>query len=186
MLMKLVVKKSKNWDKLLGPTLLAYRTSPHSSSGETPFFLMYGRDCRMPTGLDIYAPRVSCPTVETHYGRSLFKELGQACHLARQNIMKAHSSQKHQYNKTASSEQKILEGDLMMLRVEPHFKLYQPFRGPYRVHTVTSTCAHIKLINQPDAELITVSLQRLSRCRSQEIGKKKPWIGHGRTLSNVS
>ena len=41
MLMKLVEKKGKNWDKLLGPVLLAYRTSPHSSSGETPFFLMY-------------------------------------------------------------------------------------------------------------------------------------------------
>ena len=98
MLMKLVVIKCKNWDKLLGPTLLAYRTNPHSSSEETPFFLMYGHDCRMPTGLDIFAPRVTCPTVETDYGRSLFKELGEACQLARQNIMKAQStesSQKH-------------------------------------------------------------------------------------------
>ena len=51
MLVKLVEKNCKNWDKLLGPVLLAYRTSPHSSSGETPFFLMYGRDCRLPTGL---------------------------------------------------------------------------------------------------------------------------------------
>ena len=72
MLMKLVEKKGKNWDRLLGPILLAYRTSPHSSSGETPFFLMYGRDCRIPTGLDIYVPRTSCPTVETQGRRSLF------------------------------------------------------------------------------------------------------------------
>ena len=113
----------------------------------------------MPTGLDIYAPRVSWPTVETDYGRSLFKELGQARQLARQNIVKAQSSQKHQYDKTASSDQEIQGGDLVMLRVEPCFKLDWPFRGPYRVHTVTSTFAHIKLINQPDAELITVSLQ---------------------------
>ena len=68
-----------------------------------------------------------------------------------------------------------------MLKVEPRFKLDRPFRGPYRVHTVTSTCAHIKLINQPDAELITVSLQRLSRCRSQDISGVQPWVGHGRT-----
>ena len=95
--------------------------------------------------------------------------------------IKAQSSQKHQYDKTASSDQKIQEGDLVMLRVKPCFKLDRPFRGPYRVHTVTSTCVHIQLINQPDAELITVSLQRLSHCRSQEIGKNKPWIGHGRT-----
>lgn len=181
MLMKLVEKKGKNWDELLGPLLLAYRTSPHSSTGETPFFLMYGRDCRIPTGLDIYVPRVKCPTVETDYGRELFKELRQAQQLARQNIVRAQASQKSQYDKSATSDLKIQEGDLVMLKVEPSFKLDRPFRGPYRVHRVTSTCAHIRLINQPDAELITVSLQRLSRCRSQDISTVKPWVGHGRT-----
>ena len=181
MLVKLVEKNGKNWDKLLGSVLLAYRTSPHSSSGETPFFLMYGRDCRLPTGLDTYVPRVSCPTVETDYGRSLFKELSRVRQMARQNILKAQSSQKSQYDKTASNDIKICEGDLVMLKVEPRFKLDRPFRGPYRAHTVTSTCAHIKLINKPDAELITVSLQRLSRCRSQDMGEVEPWIGHGRT-----
>ena len=142
---------------------------------------MYGRDCRLPTGLDVYVPRVSCPTVETDYGRSLFKELSQVRQLARQNILKAQSSQKSQYDRTASNDIKICEGDLVMLKVEPHFKLDRPFRGPYRVHTVTSTCAHIKLINQPDAELIMVSLQRLSRCKSQDISGVQPWVGHGRT-----
>ena len=68
-----------------------------------------------------------------------------------------------------------------MLKVEPRFKLDRPFHGPYRVHRVTSTCAHIKLINQPDDELITVSLQRLSRCWNQDIRNIAPWIGHGRT-----
>ena len=178
MLMKLVEKKGKNWDKLLGPVLLAYRTSPHSSSGETPFFLMYGRDCRLSTGLDIYTPAVSCPTVEMDYGRELFKELGHAQQVARQGITKAQSSQKSQYDKTATSDIKIQEGDLVMLKVEPRFKLDHPFRGPYRVHRVTSTCAHIKLINQPDGELITVSLQRLSRCWNQDIRNIAPWIGH--------
>ena len=169
--------KGKNWDKLLGPALLAYRTSPYSSSGETPFFLMYGRDCRIPTGLDIYAPRVNCPTVETDYGRMLFKEIGQAWQVARQKIMKAQSSQKVHYDKTASRDLRIQEEDLVMLKIEPCFKLDWPFRGPYRVHTLTSTCAQIKLINQPDANLITVSLQRLSRCRDQDIGKMEPWVG---------
>ena len=55
-----------------------------------------------------------------------------------------------------SNDIKIREGDLMMLKVESCFKLDCPFRGPYWVHTVASTCAHIKLINWPDAELITI------------------------------
>ena len=68
-------------------------------------------------------------------------ELGEARQLARQDIMKAQSSQKIQYDKTASSDQKIQERDLVILRVGLHFKHDRPFRGPYRVHIVTSTCA---------------------------------------------
>jgi len=40
MLQKLVSKSGKDWDKKLGPVLFAYRTTPHSSSGETPFYLV--------------------------------------------------------------------------------------------------------------------------------------------------
>ena len=65
MLTKLVDARGKNWDRLLGPVLLAYCTTPHSSSGETPFFLMYGRDCQLPTGLDFYVPTVRAPTIES-------------------------------------------------------------------------------------------------------------------------
>ena len=43
MLVKLMEIKGKNWDKPQGAVLLACRTSPHSSTGETPFFLMYGQ-----------------------------------------------------------------------------------------------------------------------------------------------
>ena len=38
MLSKLVVNKGRDWDQVLGPLLFAYRTMPHSSTGETPFF----------------------------------------------------------------------------------------------------------------------------------------------------
>jgi len=41
-----------DWDELLGPILLAYRTAPHTSTDETPFLLLYGRDPRVPTSMD--------------------------------------------------------------------------------------------------------------------------------------
>ena len=180
MLVKLVEKMGKNWDKLLGAVLLAYRTSPHSSTGETPFFLMYGRDCRIPTGMDFYAPVMKHPTLESEYGKELFKELKQVREMAKQNIGRAQFGQKVQYDKSAS-EIKITEGDLAMLKVEPRFKLDRTFRGPYRVTGVTSTCATIVPINSPDGEVINVSLQRLSRCKGEHLGAVSPWMGHGRT-----
>jgi len=93
--------------------------------------------------IDFYAPVIKYPTIESEYGRELFKELKQVRELARQNISKAQFGQKAQYDKSAS-EVKISEGDLVMLKVEPRFKLDRTFRGPYRVTGVTSILQIVK------------------------------------------
>ena len=49
------------------------------------------------------------------------------------------------------------------------------------MYTITDTCAHIRPINKPNDDLITVSLQRLSHCCSEQLGTAKPWMGHGKT-----
>jgi len=41
-LSKVVVKGRRDWDECLGPALLAYRTVPQASTGQSPFFLLYG------------------------------------------------------------------------------------------------------------------------------------------------
>lgn len=51
MLQKLVSKNGKDWDKKLGSVLFAFRTTPYSSSGETPFYLVNGRDPILPSAL---------------------------------------------------------------------------------------------------------------------------------------
>ena len=33
-----------SWDQLIDQILLAYRCCPHTSTGESPFFLVYNRD----------------------------------------------------------------------------------------------------------------------------------------------
>ena len=40
MLSKIVSKGGKDWDECLGPVLLAYRTAPQASTGQSPFFLL--------------------------------------------------------------------------------------------------------------------------------------------------
>ena len=37
------------WVEHLQQLLFKYRTKPHKSTGESPFFLVYGRDARLPT-----------------------------------------------------------------------------------------------------------------------------------------
>ena len=68
MMSKLVSKGRHNWDTLLGPVLFAYRTTPHTSLGESPFYLVYGSDARVPSSLSFSATTVRYPTLETEYG----------------------------------------------------------------------------------------------------------------------
>ena len=42
------IEYGSNWDKHLQHLLFAYRTKPHESTGESPFFLLYGWDARIP------------------------------------------------------------------------------------------------------------------------------------------
>ena len=65
MLVKAVSRGGKDRDDLLGPFLFAYSTAPHSSTGETPFSLMYGRDACVPTSLNFYKPADRMPVAET-------------------------------------------------------------------------------------------------------------------------
>lgn len=178
MLTKVVSKGGKDWDELLGPILLAYRTAPHTSTGESPFTLLYGRDARVPTSLDFYHPTISMPVLETDYARELFKELKQARQLAQKTIEKSQGQQKVQYDKGAKESQ-VKEGDIVMLKVEPRFRLDRSFKGPYRVVSVTSTNAFIHPLNDP-TDQITVSLQRVSKC-DNSLSDAKPWMGHGKS-----
>jgi len=88
MLSKVVVKGERDWDECLGPALLAYRTVPQASTGQSPFFMLYGRDARLPTALNFFAPVVNCLTIEANYVRELFKELKRAWQVVRKKYPK--------------------------------------------------------------------------------------------------
>jgi len=64
MWMKLVNKKGSDWDTKLGPVLMAYRTTPQSSTGVSPFYLLYGRDAKIPSALDFYVSKPLAVTAE--------------------------------------------------------------------------------------------------------------------------
>ena len=47
------MNKDKNdWDEQIPHALLAYRSSTQSSTGVTPFEMLYGREVKLPFGLD--------------------------------------------------------------------------------------------------------------------------------------
>ena len=100
----------------------------------------------------------------------------QARQLAQKTIRQAQKGQKYRYDKTAK-EKRIEEGDIVMLKVEPRFKLDHPYKGPYRVKEVTPTNVFIQQINDPGSEVLDVSIQRVSKC-STNLETAAPWLGH--------
>ena len=56
MLSKSVSKHGRDWDERLPYVLLAYQVSVHQSTKESPFFLLYGRDPRLPTETALSQP----------------------------------------------------------------------------------------------------------------------------------
>ena len=121
MLKKLVNKGGKDWDRQLDPVLFTYRTTPHSS-GESPFYLVYGRDANLPRSLSFTAPCVRNPMLETEFGKELAKEQRHACELAKKNILQAQRSQKQCYDRGAK-DVRLQIGDLVILKMEQRFCL---------------------------------------------------------------
>ena len=157
--------------------LLCWHTAQHPTL-ESPFTLLYGRDARVPTSLDFYHPTLPMPALETDYAKELFRELKQARQLAQKTIEKSQRQQKIQYDKGARDPQ-VQEGDLVMLKVEPRFRLDRSYKGPYRVVSVTATNVFIHPLNDPEDQ-ITVSLQRVSKC-DNSLANVMPWMGHSKS-----
>ena len=57
-LTKLVQDKVRTWDRYLDDTLWAYRVSYKSSTGFTPFYLVYGKEALLPIELEIKSNRL--------------------------------------------------------------------------------------------------------------------------------
>ena len=101
MIAKHAHKSGNDWDKYLQQLLFAYRVKPHDSSGESPFFLLYGRDARCPTETAISQP-LSLYQVDIDDDRSeVTLGLAEAWKTAQTNIALAQKRQKVQHDKKA-------------------------------------------------------------------------------------
>jgi len=52
----LLGRSQEEWDTVLPQVMRAYRSTPHTSTGETPNLLMFGRETRMPDHLTYHVP----------------------------------------------------------------------------------------------------------------------------------
>ena len=114
--------------------LFAYWASLQESTKESPFYLLYGHDPRLPTALGLDGTRQSVIDVDTYKGVVAFK-LSEAWKLARDNIKKAQQYQKKQYNrKTRLPRFEVGDRVFVYMPAAKSCKAYKfarPFHDPY-------------------------------------------------------
>ena len=161
-----------DWDTRLPYTLFAYRVSLQESTKESPFFLLYGRDPRVPTSTVLTYQRSPCAVDIDDYKSELMVNLSRAWTLAQDNIKVAQRHQKTQYDKK-TCDVNLKVGDRVMVLMPTELKgekrkLARPFHGPFRVLTVTPTNAEVRLVDDPKAAPIFVALDRVRLCYPEQ------------------
>ena len=56
----------KDWDRHLPGVLFSIRTTKATATGETPFFLVYGRQPTMPQDADLFKSSKVCSTIKEY------------------------------------------------------------------------------------------------------------------------
>ena len=160
-------EKHSNWDALLPFLLFAYRSTVQDSVKESPFYLLYGRDPRLPSEKNLQI-MPEYPTDIDDYKSALTIHLAEAQELARTNIRDAQVKQKQQYDRH-SKQSRYKIGDRVMVHMPAEatgtsWKLAKPFYGPYRILSLTPSNAEVRIIDKPEEPSIFVALSRLRLC----------------------
>ena len=85
-LAKFVSENQRDWDHHLQLLMMAYRTSVHDTTGETPAMMMMGRNLRLPIDLFFGRPCDEQPVHKSDYARTLLDRLEKVYNYARQHL----------------------------------------------------------------------------------------------------
>ena len=120
--------------------LFAYRNCVQQSTGESLFFLLYGRDPRLPTDKALSLPEGVEIDLE-NYRSDLVRCMSEAWGLAQESVRKAQKSQKKFHDRHAKDPHfKIGDRVFIFMPAEKSGQAYEfaePFRCPYRVEKFT-------------------------------------------------
>ena len=158
MLSAFVSERANDWDEHLPYVMMAYRSSKHSSTGCTPYSMIYGRECTMPVDLlfpDTQVPK-STPDQDCgpEYVEYIKKTIQTAHRFAREHLHRAAIRQKKGYDAYAKDRPKFQPGDFVRYYYPPcktTNKFARPWIGPFQVmERVTPVDYRIQLVSNPD------------------------------------
>ena len=131
------------WDKYIAPVLFAYRTSKHSTTRVTPFYLVYGREAKLPMDSTEIEEE---PHLVQHVATQI-DDLPVIRNQVRQQINFEQQKQKDRYDTRLQKAIQFQIGDQVlyyraMLDKQWSGKLEPKWKGPYYIHAVIGNGAY--------------------------------------------
>ena len=138
MLKRLSSEQPKLWPKYINPLLFAYREVEHSSTGYSPFFLMYGREVRGPLHIlkeTLEGKPVDSVEVRTSYQYvlELRERISQTLSVAKTELQKAGLKSASQFNKKSKLRALVAGDKCLLLLPTSDNKLLAQWQGPFDV-----------------------------------------------------
>ena len=138
MLWKFCQENPKDWVTLLDQVMFAYRTSVHSTTGYSPFFLDKGRLPRLP--LDIVMGTKPDNLLGDNYSEAaynLYHKLQKAYKFVNDNIVTRQEYNKKRYDEKANVKKYDIGSWVYVWKPTPAYctyrKFYDNYRGPFRI-----------------------------------------------------
>ncbi|RWS23056.1 Pol polyprotein-like protein, partial [Leptotrombidium deliense] len=136
MLSMFVSKDQRDWDRALAMVVFAYMTSVQESTGYTPFYLLYGREARLPVENVLQTPSRGIADADEYVTSAI-----DALKIARECATESIKNNQEKYTERANKTRRNVtynEGDLVLIYFPTRIKgkaekLLHPYHGPYRI-----------------------------------------------------
>ena len=144
------------WERHLQKVCFAYNTSVHASTGQTPFFLMFGRQAQLSLDL-VFITDVSPSMTTPEYAVELKRSLEAAYEKMRRLYNRRVHGDLHQVGDHVWLHTTVLSRGYTK-------KLHHPWTGPYQViKRLSDSTYRMQLLRAPHKRLV-VHFNRLKPC----------------------
>ena len=133
-----VSDNQKDWDEFLPAILFAYRTSPQATTGDSPSYILYAREPRLPIDVKLLPPNVDrlSTSIAEHRAR-IVSQLEEAQRLAKQNTERTQQQMKGHYALEAAPAQYQIGQRVWVFTLKTRKglskKLLHHWHGPHRI-----------------------------------------------------
>ena len=166
MLSMYVDSKHTDWDVFVPYVVAAYNMTPHTSTKMSPFYMLYGREARLPVDVAL-RPRqpLEAPDME-EYRRELVEGLRIAHECGREALRKS-QQQREARMENGKNVPVFQEGDQVMVKTPalqsagPTKKLLHLWQGPFRV--LRRMGHNTYQVSEVDGEGRAVNVRRMKR-----------------------